>query len=307
MHNAHARVAAPWRAAINYLVNDRNTNRKSSRQFHTYVRRCGVCGLPRRINRLKVGIIATTIHLLRLFSVGFSKAFVMTYTFVKIALMVGYVDFAVTAHILTAPTMTPEQERVLNESIPIAKAASLAAEGRVLEIFGHEYTASYLRSLAPNSRLNNMSASELVSSFWHEISVAELVHSFGDANAVSANCGFDLSVAMGVNTSIFYNQWELQALGLVPVDAVNNVFTEWSETNLFHFSPFRNVSQPDEETAKSRPFYVAVNMYRVSGGNPQCGPITAVLSRQYVGDKILAAPVCFLWILPCVISLFSFI
>eukprot|EP00041_Stephanoeca_diplocostata_P035497 m.1256167 g.1256167 ORF g.1256167 m.1256167 type:complete len:489 (-) comp24710_c1_seq55:4164-5630(-) len=189
------------------------------------------------------------------------------------------------------PAMTPEQERVLNESIPLAKAASLAAEGRVLELFGHNITRQYIQQLAPDSRLIAMPAADLVELFWNEMSVAELVHSFGDANAVSANCGFDLSVSMGQNSSVFYNQWELQALGLVPVDAVNNVFTEWSETNLFHFSPFKNVSMPDEATAKSRPFYAAVNMYKGSGGNPQCGPISAVLSRQYVGDRILAAPV----------------
>lgn len=55
----------------------------------------------------------------------------------------------------------------------------------------------------------------------------------------------------------------------MPVDPVNNVFTEWSETNLFGFPAFANVSAPDMATAESRPFYAALNMYRGSGGNPQ--------------------------------------
>jgi hypothetical protein len=84
---------------------------------------------------------------------------------------------------------------------------------------------------------------------------------------------------MGMNADIFYNQWQLQALGLVPVDDANNKFTEWSETVLFGFPPFANVSAPDNSTSTDRPYYAALNMYRGSGGNPQCGPVSAVLSR----------------------------
>jgi hypothetical protein len=32
-------------------------------------------------------------------------------------------------------------------------------------------------------------------------------------------------------------------------------------------------------------------MSRGSGGNPQCGPISAVFSRTYVSDRVLGAPV----------------
>ena len=100
----------------------------------------------------------------------------------------------------------------------------------------------------------------------------------------------DLTVAMGRDAAVFYNQWQLQAMGDVPVDVANNPFTEWSETHLFGFPPFANVSAPDLETAADRPYYAAVNMYRGSGGNPQCGPVSAVLSRSFLSDQILAAP-----------------
>ena len=100
--------------------------------------------------------------------------------------------------------------------------------------------------------------------FWNEISVAEIVHSFGDGDMNTANCGYDLTIEMGQNVSIFYNQWQLQSLGFVPVDTENNQFTEWTETNIFGFPPFQNVSDPDLKTSSSRPFYGAVNMYRGS-------------------------------------------
>lgn len=75
-----------------------------------------------------------------------------------------------------------------------------------------------------------------------------------------------------------------------PVDAANNVFTEKSETTYFHYPPFANVSAPDEKTAADRPTYAALNMFRISGGNPQCGPISAVFSRQFVGSEVIASP-----------------
>ena len=59
---------------------------------------------------------------------------------------------------------------------------------------------------------------------------------------------------------------------------------ETSETQLFGFPPYKNVSEPDMATATDRVVYGAVNMYRGSGGNPQCGPVTAILSRSYLRD-----------------------
>jgi hypothetical protein len=101
----------------------------------------------------------------------------------------------------------------------------------------------------------------------------------------------DLDVDMAMNTTTFYNQWQLQALDLAPTDEVNNQFMEDSEVNLFGFPPMLNISDPDMKTSTDRPFYAAVNMYRGSGGNPQCGGVSLVLSREYVKNKdVLASP-----------------
>jgi hypothetical protein len=44
-------------------------------------------------------------------------------------------------------------------------------------------------------------------------------------------------------------------------------------------------------TSADRPVYGALNMYRIAAGNPQCGPVAAILSRTYIGDQAIAAPV----------------
>ena len=92
-------------------------------------------------------------------------------------------------------------------------------------------------------------------------------------------------------TPYFYNQWLLQALGIRPIDSAQNRFSEAAETSYFGFAPFGNISRPDVATATSRPVYSALNMYRNAAGNPQCGPVSAVFSRRYVGTQALGAPV----------------
>eukprot|EP00040_Diaphanoeca_grandis_P034216 m.211239 g.211239 ORF g.211239 m.211239 type:complete len:504 (-) comp33104_c4_seq14:15-1526(-) len=208
---------------------------------------------------------------------------------VLLLMMIAGVDLAIAQP--KAP-QTRTQSRLIHTHLPDAIVADQNAGQRVIGMLGDEHTVEYLKLLDDGSGLHKLPATELNRLFWQEVSAGELVHSFGDSLASGlANCGFDLTVAMGLTAPEFYNQWQLQAKGLVPVDGANNMFTEWCETELFGFPPFANVSAPDLKTATDRPYYAALNMYRGSGGNPQCGPVSAVLSRRYVAEQILAAPV----------------
>ena len=190
------------------------------------------------------------------------------------------------------PEQTPLQRQLVASARERAAVAAAQAKPHVLERFSSAALRGYLAQLDDGSGLHLLPPSTLVQRFWEEVSAAELVHNFGDPLAArDSNCGFDLSIVDGAEATQFYNQWQLQALGLVPIDGANNVFTEWSETTLFGFPPFANVSRPDMATATDRPFYAALNMYRGAGGNPQCGPVSAVLSRSYVGSEILGAPI----------------
>ena len=141
------------------------------------------------------------------------------------------------------------------------------------------------------SQLQKFSASELLDKIVAELSVAELVHSFGVGNGKDGNCGMDVSLETGASQPYFYNQWLLQSLGLVPVDPDENKYAEGAEVNFWGFPPFANVSSPDVKTSADRPVYAALNMYRIAAGNPQCGPVAAVFSRGYVGSQAIASPV----------------
>ena len=85
------------------------------------------------------------------------------------------------------------------------------------------------------------------------------MHNF-DSPPDAGNCGSDVSVAMGPGLEYFYNQWQLQTTGDIPLDPMQNSFSEWSETVIFSFPAFPNASEPDEATANDRPLYAAVNM-----------------------------------------------
>lgn len=191
-----------------------------------------------------------------------------------------------------APRQTVEQRLLVSNAIGPAHEASRQAEAEVLALFDSDVLRKYLVLFDDGTRLQDWKAASLVSRFWAEIGTAELVHSFGDPLAdKDANCGFDLSIEQGAAAAEFFNQWQLQALGMVPVDGANNAFTEWTETRIFGYPPFANVSRPDIATSTDRPFYAALNMYRGAGGNPQCGPVSVVLSRGYLEGELLGAPV----------------
>ena len=230
----------------------------------------------------------------------------------------------------TALPQTPTQENVTLIAREEAEPASMAAQGEVHRLFDPPATRRYMEEMDDGSHLYRLPTATLVNMFWNEVSVAgvkihvfemmtyiyytycgassphysfrtcrltllfaflEVVHSFGEGASPTANCGFDMTIAVGERSKLFYNQWQLESLGIVPIDAENNVFMEWSEVNLFNYPPFRNTSDPDLPTSTDRPLYAALNMYRGSGGNPQCGPITAILNREYLQDDIICAPV----------------
>ena len=43
--------------------------------------------------------------------------------------------------------------------------------------------------------------------------------------------------------------------------------------------------------ATDRPIYGALNFYRDSAANLQCGPVAAVLSKKFLGERASAFPV----------------
>ena len=191
---------------------------------------------------------------------------------------------------LALPRQTHEQARLVQRAAAQASAAAARGDAELVMLLNDSVTRSFLKTLDDGSHLYEQSAEALLHAMAVELDAAELVHSFGDVGG-TGNCGQDVQLSTGVGEPYFYNQWLLQALHLLPVDRSQNIFSEAAETSFFGFTPFSNLSAPDVQTATNRPVYAALNMYRSASGNPQCGPVSAVLSRRYVGLQALAAPV----------------
>jgi hypothetical protein len=195
---------------------------------------------------------------------------------------------------LSLPRQTPVQVEIANTVLAQSKVFSEKARPSVLNLIASDVTRKYLMELEPD--LLKLSPSELLDRFWRELSVAEIVHSFENPGH---SCGNDMTVTMAMEPhfDFFYNQWLLQTLNYAPVDRDNDMITEDVESNYFGFPQFQNANFspnatwiPDYNTSADRPFYAAINMYRASGGNPQCGAVTAVLSRAYLADQFVGAP-----------------
>jgi hypothetical protein len=110
---------------------------------------------------------------------------------------------------------TPTQRRVVERARDEAVSASQAAEADARQLFADVATRRYLKEFDDGSRLYERTADDLYESFWNEIASAELVHSFGDGDSDSANCGYDISVSIGRDSDVFWNQWQLQSLQIV--------------------------------------------------------------------------------------------
>lgn len=193
------------------------------------------------------------------------------------------------------PQLSPAAAAAVARAASAGKFSPLARPA-LTELFGSNTTRALLQQLDTGDKLYELSGARLLARVEAELASAELIHNFGNpippvTCTESLNCGFDLELQNMPAVPDFYNQWTLQSLGLVPTDPLNNAFTERAETNIFGYAPFANTSAPDVNTSAGRPFYSALNLYRDSAGNLQCGPIAAVLSSQFVGTNAIAFPV----------------
>ena len=197
---------------------------------------------------------------------------------------------APTSQASSLPKQSPVQEAAVRRAAASAGAHKSAGMASLRSLLHSHPFQAWLAHFDDGSRLQDLPPTELMEQLIKELSIGELIHSFG-TGAKDGNCGMDVSLDTGEDQPYFYNQWLLQALGLVPVDPDENRFAEGAETHFWGFPPFFNVSKPDVKTAADRPVYSALNMYRIAAGNPQCGPVAAVFSRRYVGSEAIASPV----------------
>ena len=145
------------------------------------------------------------------------------------------------------PKQTAVQAQVLAKATARAAADHVAGMATLMTMLESPLLTEVLTEFDDGSNLQALTADELVSRLKAELDVAELVHAFGLHD--DGNCGLDVTLDTGRDEPYFFNQWMLQALGYVPVDAANNIFTEASETRFFHYPAFKNASQPDFNTS----------------------------------------------------------
>lgn len=190
------------------------------------------------------------------------------------------------------PAYTAGQRAAWQRASAIATNASPAARAPVLAMLTAPVTKTFLQqfrgTLADGTPLFTLSSEELLTRFEEELGTAEVLHNFGVHTAL---CGVDISLGSAPGFPQFFNQWIIQAIGAVSADPGNNRYMEQAETSIWGFPPMGDISSPDLATSTDRPVYGAINLYRNSVGNLQCGPVAAVFSNQYIGDRAVTFPV----------------
>ncbi|CAE7627010.1 CNGA1 [Symbiodinium sp. CCMP2456] len=193
------------------------------------------------------------------------------------------------------PRQGPIQAAVFERAQREAFALEASGSTALLSLLRSPALRRYLALFDDGSHLQQLSPEELQVRLKQELRSAELVHNFGSTADPrrEGNCGLGVTLepAKGPDAPYLYEGWMLQALHLIPLDVKNNIYTDAMEQHLFGYPPFADPSCPDVPTAAQRPMYSALNMYRASGGNPQCGPISAILSRKYINGSAVAAPI----------------
>lgn len=87
----------------------------------------------------------------------------------------------------------------------------------------------------------------------------------------------------------FFNQWELGALNLTALSPYWRTM-DAGETGCMGYPEFAQVGPPDFKAATDRPVYGALNVFRISGGNPLFGSVATVFRGDFVGEQITVTP-----------------
>ncbi|KAI8893681.1 hypothetical protein BC833DRAFT_607559 [Globomyces pollinis-pini] len=148
-----------------------------------------------------------------------------------------------------------------------------------LQLFSDPYFYQYLREFDDGSQLYKLNPKELLSRFYNELSVMELVHNFNSQMYTVEYLG---------THSFLYNDWQTQVTGLK-----NFTFGGLpEETDLFGFPPFESGPyKPTFLEASERPFYGGLNVYRNSIGNPALGEVALVLNKKMIANQMLGSAI----------------
>src|SRR3989338_6729783 len=133
--------------------------------------------------------------------------------------------------------MSRIQQQVLANATRQALENVATGRAKLLALFEANQTRKYMKQLLPagETYLADLSASTQLELLVKGLESSELVHNFGSES--EGNCGLDVTLYSGTTAPYFFNQWMLQVLRYVPIDAANNIYTEASETTYFGFPP----------------------------------------------------------------------
>lgn len=189
------------------------------------------------------------------------------------------------------PAPTPGASDVQRAAFAQAKAeaerASPAVTPELLALLDSAAFRKFLTPLVP-ADLATLPAAELLARLEEALDIAEVVHNWDAApGGVHGSIGLELASQL----PYYPNSWQLAALNVTPPTQAPRPgnMQDAAEVSIFHLPELP--ADYSFASASDRVVYTALNTYKVDGGNPHFGTVSAVWSNKFVRDATVIAAV----------------
>jgi hypothetical protein len=170
-----------------------------------------------------------------------------------------------------------------------AEVDSQAAEAAVLAYLDSAGFRRNITECCPT--MAKLPAPEILARLTEELRAAEVVRNFNIAQDWTS----EVNMSTWLKSKYDYNLWEMVFLGLHKM-ALSDYLPgcDQQEVDIMGFPPFKGVPRGaiprSFAEAADRPIYTAVNLWKVSTGNQEFGPISFVFAPDYVKPMQFIVP-----------------
>ena len=180
------------------------------------------------------------------------------------------------------PVTTPGQEAAMEEARRIAQSTAGQYRQPLLDMLGSaEFKASMKGFNAP--QVEGKTPEEILVMLGQDWRAGEVAHNFKAIPSNSTTPAIDISAKSVIGHELFYNMWQVLALGLWDGAIASLAVQDLAEVALFDLPAIpAPLSKPTMEAASNRLLYGATNFMQRASGNPQFGDISFIFNNEYI-------------------------
>ena len=190
--------------------------------------------------------------------------------------LLAVVGYAKVVPVPDVPYITPDQQSAIDAAASLGKAASAEGRQQLLELMQRPMFKTYLKQMADRPELINMKPEDVITNLGLQYQASEVVHNW---NPLFQG---DITINTTVPYKTFFQRWQLSSLGLSPNTSIPpNDFENWVQVSIFKLTNF-TTTYPNFQQSSSRLIYGAMNVRKLSTGNPGFGSVCSVFKNSRI-------------------------